>query len=84
MKTFVIDMIERAIRTFAQSLIAILAVGATDIIHVNWISALSTALLATVISLLTSLSSLGLTANNQNASIIDATTPNSEVKNDNS
>jgi len=55
MKNFIKDTIERAIKTFAQSLIAVGLVGATDIVHADWINALSIAALAAVISILTSI-----------------------------
>lgn len=48
---------ERAVKTFAQSLVAVGLVGATGILGVDWIAALSTAGLAAVISILTSIGS---------------------------
>lgn len=55
MKNFIKDTIERAVKTFAQSLIAVGLVGATDIVHADWLNALSIAALAAVISILTSI-----------------------------
>ncbi|MFR0820336.1 MAG: holin [Lactococcus lactis] len=57
MKTFFKDLAERAIKTFAQSLVAVGLAGATDLLSVDWINALSVAGLATVVSILTSLAS---------------------------
>lgn len=57
MKTFFKDMAERAIKTFAQAMIGALGAGATGLIGVDWLQALSIAGFATVISILTSLAS---------------------------
>lgn len=58
MKNFLKDLAERAIKTFAQSMVAVLTAGATGILNVDWENALSVALLATVISIFTSLGSI--------------------------
>lgn len=58
MKNFFKDLAERAIKTFAQSMVAVLTAGATGILDVDWINTLSVALLATAISVFTSLGSL--------------------------
>ena len=52
---FLKAMGERALKTFAQSLIAVGLVGATGILDVDWGAALSTAALATVLSVLSSI-----------------------------
>lgn len=57
MKTFFKDLAERAIKTFAQSLVAVGLAGATDLLSVDWVNALSIAGLATIVSILTSLAS---------------------------
>ena len=60
-KQFWTDTAERAVKTFAQALLAVLTVqGVSDILDVDWGRALSVAALATVISLLTSLLSVKL------------------------
>ena len=46
---------ERAVKTFAQALLGVLMSGATGILDVDWVVALSIATLATAVSLLTSL-----------------------------
>lgn len=51
---------ERAVRTLAQSMIAVLAVGQTNILTVDWQSALAVAATATVLSLLTSIVASGV------------------------
>lgn len=53
---------ERAVKTFAQSLLAVLGVGVAGILEVDWVGALSAAGLATLVSLLTSLSQPEFTA----------------------
>lgn len=52
---------ERAVKTFAQSLIATLTATSLplDVVHVGWAGALSIAGGATLLSVLTSLSSIG-------------------------
>ena len=47
----------RAIKTFAQTAVALLGVGTTGIIEVDWLNVLSVAGLAAVTSYLTSISS---------------------------
>lgn len=46
---------ERAVKTSAQALLGVLMSGATGILDVDWVAALSIATLATAVSLLTSL-----------------------------
>jgi hypothetical protein len=68
------DAAERAVKTFAQSLLALLTVGAT-ITSIDWVSALEISATATVLSLLTSVVSLPI-GNSGTASLVKApTTP---------
>ena len=53
---------ERAAKTFCQSLLAILTTGVVGILDVDWPGALSAAALATLVSLLTSISQAEFTA----------------------
>lgn len=53
---------ERALKTFAQSLVAVIGVDAVGLLDVDWLGALSAATLATVISLLTSIGNADFTA----------------------
>ena len=53
---------ERALKTFAQALVAVIGVGAVGLLDVDWIGALSAALLATVVSLLTSIGNADFTS----------------------
>jgi hypothetical protein len=56
-KKFWEDASERAVRTFAQALLAILGAGAVNIMTVDWVQALSVAVGAAILSVLTSLAS---------------------------
>ncbi|KFI82101.1 holin [Bifidobacterium psychraerophilum] len=51
------DAIIRAVKTFAQSAVAVLAAGATGLLGTDWMQLLSVAGLAAVVSLLTSIAS---------------------------
>ncbi|WP_285122119.1 holin [Lactococcus petauri] len=55
--TFLKDTAERAVKTFAQSMVAVMTAGATGVLDVDWMNALSVSLLATLVSVLTSLGS---------------------------
>lgn len=50
---------ERAVKTLAQSLIAVLAVGQTTVLSVDWTQALAVAATATLLSVLSSVASSG-------------------------
>ena len=62
---------ERAVKTFAQSLLAVLGVGVAGILEVDWVGALSAAGLATLVSLLTSLSQPEFTAGQPAAEAVE-------------
>ena len=51
------DAVIRAVKTFAQSAVAVLAAGATGLLGTDWVQLLSVAGLAAVVSLLTSIAS---------------------------
>jgi hypothetical protein len=53
---------ERAVRTFAQALAAVLVAGATNLLDVDWAAALGTAGLATVLAVLTAVGTAGVGA----------------------
>lgn len=59
-KSFIKDLAERCVKTFAQSLVA--AIGTTSVAlgDVDWGLALSTAGLATLLSVLTSIASMNI------------------------
>lgn len=58
-KKFWVDAVERAIKTFAQALLATLTVG-VSISDITWLDSLGVAATATVISVLTSIASGGV------------------------
>lgn len=68
-KAFFKDLAERAVKTFAQTLLAVLAVG-VPIWEMDWVSALGIAAGATVLSVLTSVASAGA-GNHDTASLVD-------------
>lgn len=51
------SLLERAIKTFAQALLAVMGVGVTNVLSVPWTAALLTAGTAALISVLTSIGS---------------------------
>lgn len=53
---------ERAVKTFAQSLLAVVAVGQVGFNDINWLASLSIAGVATVASILSSVASYNLGA----------------------
>lgn len=53
-KSFWKDALERAIKTTAQSILALWATGATGVLDVDWVNSLSVAGLAFIMSILTS------------------------------
>lgn len=74
-RQFAADTAERAIKTFAQALLAFFAADAVlDVVSADWGEALSVASGATVLSLLTSLASLRL-GHSGTASATDAVMP---------
>lgn len=58
------DAGERALKTFAQSLLALLTVSGVDVLHLQWTQTLATAATATLLSILTSVLSAGVGAPN--------------------
>ena len=59
-KDFWVDTAERAVKTLAQSMIATITVGAAvPIWELNWYEAVGVALTATLLSVLTSIASIG-------------------------
>jgi hypothetical protein len=71
---FLKDAAERAIKTFAQTLLAYFGAGVFDVLHANWGNALSIAAGATVLSVLSSLVSVNL-GNSGTASLTTAVEP---------
>ena len=67
--TFWKDAAERAIRTAAQSLIALTATDISGVLEVDWVQAASVAALAALTSILMSVAATGV-GNSQDASAI--------------
>lgn len=57
-KTWAKAAVVRAVKTVAQTAVAMLGVGAVGVLDVDWVSVCSASLLAGIISLLTSLAGL--------------------------
>lgn len=78
-KNFWADTAERAVKTLAQSLIATITVGAAvPIWELNWYEAAGIALTATLLSVLTSIASVG-TAEPDTASLVNRQAPRETV-----
>jgi len=75
-KAFWAACAERAVKTFAQSAVAFLAGAATGLFNADWVSAVSVAGMATVLSFLTSLASDGLTGNGPSLTSSEVVVPN--------
>ena len=60
-RAFAKAALERAVKTFAQTLVAVLGIGLTDVLAVDWKAAISAAAAATLLSLLSSIGSDALT-----------------------
>ncbi|MGQ4574886.1 holin [Dermabacteraceae bacterium P7006] len=56
-KTYWVAVAERAIKTFAQALAALIGAGGIGLFEVDWVQALSVAGMAAFVSVLTSLAS---------------------------
>jgi len=54
-KEFGLAVLERALKTFAQALIAVFAIGSVTVLDVNWNQALAVSGTAALISVLTSI-----------------------------
>jgi hypothetical protein len=63
-KAFLAALAERAVKTFAQALLALLTASGFDVVNANWVGVLVTALFATLLSVLTSIVSSGINADN--------------------
>lgn len=70
-RLFIMDTIERAVKTFAQTMVALLGAGAVDILTIDWGQRLSVAAGAALVSILTSIASSG--SGNSASLVVDAT-----------
>jgi len=67
---FLKALAERAVKTFAQSLLAALGTGVTGLLDVGWKQALSVAGLTTLLSVLTSIGSARLSGDPDSPSLV--------------
>lgn len=58
-KLFWKDVAERCVKTFAQTLVALLGAGAIDILNIDWKARVSVSAGAALVSVLTSIASSG-------------------------
>lgn len=58
-RAFWYDALERAIKTGAQVLVALIGTGSLGILQVDWLNTLSVTALAVIVSVLTSIASAG-------------------------
>ena len=61
--------LERAVKSFAQSLVALLSAQSMGLLDVDWVTTLSTAGMATLLSVLTSIGSTHV-GNSQDPSVV--------------
>lgn len=58
---FLLELVERAVKTFAQTAVSVLTVGATtDLLSAPWVGAFSAAGFAAILSIMTSIASAQL------------------------
>lgn len=72
-KQFWLDTAERAVKTLAQSLLAVFAAGVT-IVSVDWKETLAIGATAALVSVLTSVASVGK-GERESASLVNQSTP---------
>lgn len=70
------DALERAVKTIAQTVLALLASNQLEFFNIDWKSMISAGVLAGLVSILTSIVSAGVTPGNSASLVVD----NVEVK----
>lgn len=73
--TFWKAVVERAIKTFAQAAAAMLIGDGIGLLDINWLSVGSVAGLATVVSILTSVATAGLSDGNPSVASVEKLAP---------
>lgn len=68
-KVFWVDVVERAVKTFAQAAVAVLTSGVFGLLDVDWLTLVSVAGLAALVSVLTSVAS-GSVTKGESASLV--------------
>lgn len=59
-KQFALAVLERAVKTFAQALVAVFAAGSVTVLDANWTQALAVSGTAALVSVLTSVASASI------------------------
>jgi hypothetical protein len=70
-KPFLKDMVERAIKTIAQTMVAMLTAGATGLLTVDYVNLFSVAGLAGLVSILTSIGSSTIGSSNSASLVVE-------------
>lgn len=78
-KVFLLDLAERSVKTFAQTLAALLGAGAVDLLKIDWSQRLSVSAGAALVSVLTSIASAGFGDKNS-ASLVEQVQNNTDLK----
>lgn len=73
------DLFERAVKTFAQSAVAILVLS-TSLFDVSWVAAIGTAGLAALVSVLTSVGSAGVGSSESASLVVDTKEKDTSVE----
>ena len=69
-KAYLLDVLERTIRTFAQTAVALVGTNAIGLTDVDWLTVVSGAGLAALLAVLTALGSMSLGSTPNDASIL--------------
>lgn len=70
-KLFWSDAVERAVKTVAQTMVAMLTAGAVSLLTVDWVNLLSVAGLAGLVSVLTSIASAAKSGTDTASLVVD-------------
>lgn len=73
-KMFWSDAVERAVKTVAQTMVAMLTAGATGLLTVDWVNLFSVAGLAGLVSVLTSIGSAARAGTDTASLVVDTKT----------
>lgn len=76
-KDFALATLERALKTFAQALVAVFAAGSVTVLDADWTQALAVSATAALVSVLTSIVSAGV--GNYGPSLATESVPSTDV-----
>ena len=82
-KAFWLDTVERAVKTGAQVLVALIGTGSVGLLDVDWQNSLSVTIVAMIVSILTSIASSGTVDTVSPASTIPRAAVGKHVAGDN-